>query len=301
VVYTTGEGQTGLAKRIAAVATEFDSLTGSRFPTLRIMARLLDVQDTKDFIAAVKLQTADWAVPIRVMAFDTFNRAIVGGSESEGKDVARLLDADGRIKDAFACATLYAHHPGKAEGNDLRGHSSLMGDTDVNAVFCGASGTRTIEIRKQKDDEGGGVFGYSLRQIELGSHEKTGEIVTSCLVDWVDGEIARSVRSAGKPWPRGLTLLHDIITAAVLESGIDHRPDGNGPAVKAVPLEDIRALHKRQFLGSGDGDRTAAERQAFTRNIKRARDMRLIAGEAVGGREIIWTTTKQLLTVTGTA
>jgi RecA-family ATPase len=152
VVYTTGEGQTGLAKRVAAVATEFQLSHRHPFLYIRTMPRLLDVQDTKDFIAAVKLQTADWAVAIRLMAFDTFNRAIVGGSESEGKDVARLLHADNQIKDAFGCATLYAHHPGKAEGNDLRGHSSLMGDTDVAAVFSGTTGTRTIEIRKQKDD-----------------------------------------------------------------------------------------------------------------------------------------------------
>jgi RecA-family ATPase len=126
-VYVTGEGQTGLAKRIAALSSEFELTGGSPFLYVRTMPRLLDQQEVRDFVAALKIQIAGWSAPLRVIAFDTFNRAIVGGSENEGKDVAKLLDADRRIKDAFGCATIFAHHPGKAEGNDIRGHSSLRG------------------------------------------------------------------------------------------------------------------------------------------------------------------------------
>jgi RecA-family ATPase len=195
-VYVTGEGQGGLAKRVAAVAAEFEMSATDTFLYMRVMPRLLYDQEVKDFIAAVKLLTAHWTVPIRIIGFDTFNRAIVGGSESEGKDVAKLLDADNRIKEAFSCATMYAHHPGKAEGNFSRGHSSFQGDPDVNAAFSGKSGTRTIEIKKQKDDEDGNVIGYSLRQVRLGSHIKTGEPVTTCVVDWVEGAPRQSLLQA---------------------------------------------------------------------------------------------------------
>jgi RecA-family ATPase len=119
-VYVTGEGQGGLAKRVAALAQEYELSEADAFLYLRVMPRLLEEQEVKDFIAAIKLLTAAWTVPIRVIGFDTFNRAIVGGSESEGKDVAKLLDADSKIKEAFRCATIYAHHPGKAEGNFAR-------------------------------------------------------------------------------------------------------------------------------------------------------------------------------------
>jgi hypothetical protein len=190
-----------------------------------------------------------------------------------------------KIKEAFGCATVYAHHPGKAEGNFSRGHSSLQGDPDVVAAFSGKSGTRTIEIKKQKDDEDGTVIGYSLRQVRLGRHTKTGEPVTTCVVDWVEG---KSVKSPSRPWPKALTLLHDIITTTAIEAGFDHRPNGDGPLVRAVSLNDVRRRHKKQFVGIGDGDCNARERTAFSRNLGTARNNHLIGGELIAGKEMIW-------------
>ena len=285
-VYVTGEGQAGLAKRISAIANEFEITNQSPFLYVRRMPRFLDPQEISDFIAAVENRIADWTVPIRCIGFDTFNRALVGGSENEGKDVARLLDADNRIK--FSCATMFAHHPGKAEGNDIRGHSSLLGDTDVTCIFSGKSGTRTIEVKKQKDEDDGALFGYSLRPVHLGMHKISGDPVTSCLVNWVDSETARGAKATSSRWPRSLTFLNDVIAAAVLEVSIDHRPYGDGPMVKAVPIEHVRALHRRRYVGNGDGDRAEAERKAFNRSLRAAPDARLVAGEMVGIRELIW-------------
>ena len=204
VVYVTGEGQGGLAKRIAALIAELELEATSPFIYMNRMPHLLDPQQVADFIAAVKLQTAGWKVPLRIIAFDTFNRAIVGGSENEGKGRGRLLEADNEIKRALNCSTMFAHHPGKAEGNDTLGHSSLFGDTDVTAVFSGSTGIRSIKIKKNKDGEGGGVFGYSLRQVYLGDHKKSGKPVTTCVVDWVrrcgqDYEILRQPQMAARP------------------------------------------------------------------------------------------------------
>jgi hypothetical protein len=288
-VYVTGEGQGGLAKRVAALAQEYELSEADAFLYLRVMPRLLEEQEVKDFIAAIKLLTAAWTVPIRVIGFDTFNRAIVGGSESEGKDVAKLLDADSKIKEAFRCATIYAHHPGKAEGNFSRGHSSLQGDPDVIAAFSGKTGTRTIEIKKQKDDEDGKVIGYSLRQVQLGHHAKTGELVTTCVVDWVEGASVKAPKAS--PWPKSLTQLLQALTTAAIESGFDHQIP-SGPLVKAVPQSLVRQIFLKRYVGGeGDGeDRSAAAARAWTRAVKAARDSNLIAGEEILGKQVIWST-----------
>jgi hypothetical protein len=149
----------------------------------------------------------------------------------------------------------------------MRGHSSLRGDTDVTTVFSGNSGVRTIEVKKQKDEEGQQMFGYSLRKVDLGIHLKSGDRVTTCLVDWVDGETARNVKASSSPWPKGLTLLSDVLACAILEAGFDHRPSGNGPLLKAVLLDHVRALHKKRYIGTGDGGRVEAERKAFARYL----------------------------------
>jgi hypothetical protein len=288
-VYVTGEGQGGLAKRAAAVEAEFKMSATDPFLYMSVMPRLLDDQEVKDFIAAVKQLTAHWTVPIRIIAFDTLNRAMVGGNENEGKDVAKVLDADNRIKEAFGCATMYAHHPGKAEGNFSRGHSSLQGNPDVIAAFSGKSGTRTIEIKKQKDDEDGNVISFLLRQVTLGAHAKTGKPVTSCVVDWSEGP---SVKASTKQWSKGLNFLRDMITTAIVEQGIDHSVRGSGPLVKAVDANHVRALHNKHFVSNG-GNRQEAERKAYGRNMRIAHSERLIAGETITNKngnelELIW-------------
>ena len=292
VIYVTGEGQGGLAKRIAALIAELDLEATSPFIYMHRMPHLLDPQQVSDFIAAVKLRTANWTVPIRIIAFDTFNRAIVGGSESEGKDVARALEADNEIKRAFSCATMFAHHPGKAEGNDIRGHSSILGDTDVIGVFNGKTGVRSITIKKNKDGEDGGVFGYSLRQVYLGTHRRTGKPVTTCVVDWVSPDVAKAMKSSGTgKWPKGLKLVYDAITSAILENGIEHRVGGDGPVVRAVAVSEPRKVHNQRYVSTGDGDREEAEKKAWHRNFKAARNTDLIGGETVGGEELIWIAT----------
>jgi hypothetical protein len=289
VVYVTGEGQGGLAKRISALVSELDLEATSPFIYMNRMPHLLDPQQVSDFIGAIKFRTAGWTVPLRIIAFDTFNRAIVGGSENEGKDVGRLLEADNEIKRALSCSTMFAHHPGKAEGNDTRGHSSLFGDTDVTAVFSGKTGTRSITIKKNKDGEGGGVFGYSLRQVHLGTHKKSGKPVTTCVVDWVSADAAKAMKSSSNgKWPKGLKLVFDAVTSAILESGVEHRVGGDGPAVRAVAVRNARDVHAQRYVSTGDGDPKEAEKKAWQRNFRQARNSELIGGENVVGQELIW-------------
>jgi hypothetical protein len=290
VAYVVGEGQGGLAKRISAVIAELKLEATSPFIYMHRMPHLLDPQQVSDFIAALKLRTAKWTVPVRLIAFDTLNRSLVGGSEIEGKDIGRLLDADAQIKRAFInCATMFVHHPGKAEGNDTRGHSSLHGDTDVNGIFSGSTGVRSIKIKKNKDGEEGCVFGYSLRQIHLGTHKKSRQPVTTCVVDWVASDVAKAMRSSttGK-WPKGLRLVYDAVTSAILESGREHRVGGDGPAVRAVAVRAARDVHAQRYVSTGDGDAKEAEKKAWQRNFREARNTNLIGGETAGGQELIW-------------
>lgn len=289
-IYVTGEGQAGLSKRIAALTNKFDIKPTSPFLYVRTMPRLLEPDQVRDFVTAIKFKIERWEVPIRIIAFDTLNRAIVGGSENEGKDIAKLFDADNRIKDAFECASIYAHHPGKAEGNDTRGHSSLLGDSDVVAIFTGKTGMRTMEVKKQKDDADGQVFGYTLRQVHLGMHKISGDAVTSCVVDWAESGSAQAARSAKTSWPKGLTQLYDALTAAVIDCGQDHRVASDGPVVRAVGVDAVRLIHRTRYVHSGDGDRDEAVRKAFSRNLKAATDNRLITAELVKGQQLLWST-----------
>jgi hypothetical protein len=114
-------------------------------------------------------------------------------------------------------------------------------------------------------------------------------------VDVADGKRSFVVVPADGPpvtksnrWTRGLSVFRDAATGAILAEGQDHRPGGNGPIVKAVTVEAVRGRHSRLYVHSGDGDRAAAERQAWGRVLRQARNSRLIGSEHSCGRDFVW-------------
>jgi hypothetical protein len=152
----------------------------------------------------------------------------------------------------------------------------------------GKTGTRTVEIRKQKDGETGTILGYSLTPIEVGTHKKSGELVTTCTVDWIDSETTKRVKASRAEWPKGIIQIRDAITAALIDAGEDYRVGGDGPMVKAVLIERAREAHRKRYVGTGDGDHDEAARKAWNRNIKRAAHEGLIAAETIDGQKRIW-------------
>ena len=77
-----------------------------------------------------------------------------------------------------------------------------------------------------------------------------------------------------------------------IQGGRNHRPFGDSPEVRAVDVEQVRTIHKRRYVsGSGKDEkkRNAAERQAWSRALKDAREGSLIGGETLpSGIELLW-------------
>ena len=63
---------------------------------------------------------------------------------------------------------------------------------------------------------------------------------------------------------------------------------GDGPMVKAVNVTAARSIHLHRYVSAGEGDREAAERQAWRRNFQKARQSDLIGAETANGQELIW-------------
>jgi hypothetical protein len=51
---------------------------------------------------------------------------------------------------------------------------------------------------------------------------------------------------------------------------------------------DARNVHVQRYVSTGDGDPKEAEKKAWQRNFREARNTGLIGGETVGGQELIW-------------
>lgn len=90
-------------------------------------------------------------------------------------------------------------------------------------------------------------------------------------------------------WPRSLTQLSDAISAAILDNGFDHQVGGQGPTVRAVHLERVRAIYRKNYPALLDTKRPhdTADR-ALARALKEAKDSYLIGSETILNKPVIW-------------
>ena len=58
--------------------------------------------------------------------------------------------------------------------------------------------------------------------------------------------------------------------------------------VKACLVSDVRTEHQRLYVHNGEGDRSEAERKAWSRALKTARGSHLISGENTNEQDFIW-------------
>ena len=146
---------------------------------------------------------------------------------------------------------------------------------------------RTASVTKANDMAEGPLFSFTSEVHTFGTDED-GDPITVNIVSSEPVAISAPKANRAGRWPKGLKLVHEAVTGALLENGTDHCINGDGPMVKATSVTTARAIHAQRFVSTGDGDAAAAERQAWRRNFAKARQSDLIGGETSKGEELIW-------------
>jgi len=226
-------------------------------------------------------------VPIGLVIIDTFAKLIAagGGDENSAKDQGLVFANVQRVKNATDTHVALIGHTGKDESKGSRGSNAILGDVDVMVTISGDGEIRTATVAKANDAPEGPLFSFKSEVHEFG-HDEDGDPITVNVVS--SEEVSGRSASRGSRWPKGLKMVHEVITGALIEKGKDHRVNGHGPTVRAVDVMVARSIHAIRFVSAGDGDREAAERQPWRLNFKIAREQDLIAGETIGGQELIW-------------
>jgi hypothetical protein len=226
-------------------------------------------------------------LPTGLAIFDTHAKLIAagGGDEDKAKDQGRLFANLQRVKNDAYCHIALIGHTGKDEGRGARGSNAFLGDVDVMVTISGDD-IKTATVIKANDAPEGPLFSFKSEVFEFGIDED-GDPVTVNIVS--PEEVSVQSEQKGKAgWPRGLKLVHDAVAEAVISQGAPHRLGGDGPTVRAVTVASARQIHSQRYVSNGDGDRGAAERKAWQRNFKEARDRDLISGANVAGTDLIW-------------
>jgi hypothetical protein len=216
--------------------------------------------------------------PIDFIVADTVSRSLAGGDENSSKDMGGFVRNCDLIRSETGTHLCGLHHLGKDESRGARGHSLLKAalDTELTATKAGRIGT--LELTKQRDGPDGTRWGFAIEPVDISDGKRSIVVVPA----------DTPTMPKGNRWTRGLTVFREAVQEAVIAHGQEHRPARNGSVVKAVPVEDARAEHNRLYVHGGVGDRAEAERKAWARALKAARDSHLIGSENSCGRDFVW-------------
>lgn len=265
---------------------------GGEAPPIAIMTdrpNLLDSRNVPLFVKTIRHIGDELGAPIGFLQFDTFAKMIAagGGDEDKAKDQGRVFSNIQHIKTELDCHVALIGHTGKDESRGSRGSNAILGDVDMLVQISGGD-IKTAIVTKANDAPEGRLFSFRSDIHEFGQDEDGDPITVNIAV--LADEAAAVTDQRARSLSSGVRLFIDCVAEAAINGATAHVVSGDGPTVRAVTLDDARAIHRRKYVNAGGGDRNTAERQAWKKNFERARSYGLIGAEHSNGRELLWVT-----------
>src|SRR5260370_5095335 len=187
----------------------------------------------KKVIMTIREAEAAVGVPIGLVIIDTFAKLIAagGGDENSAKDQGAVFDNVQRVKNATDTHVALIGHTGKDESRGARGSNAILGDVDLMVTISGDL-IRTATVTKANDAPEGPLFSFKSEVHEFGTDED-GDPITVNVVSSEAVDASQSVTHRGGKWPKGLKLVHESITAALIRRCVGLPLTGAQPYVRA--------------------------------------------------------------------
>jgi hypothetical protein len=224
---------------------------------------------------------------------DTMAAAAGFDDENSNSEAQRVMNVLTALAHRFRCLVLVVDHFGKTAETGTRGGSAKEGSADaVLAILADRSLSGNVSnprmaVRKLRGAQTGSEIPFDRKVVNLGS-DKNGQPQTTLVIQWKQEGAA--VQKAGADMWRPLVVFRDALFNVLVEQGIERRPFPDGPMIRAVDIELVRAEFYKRYPADGDTDakRQDARRKAFNRNLKKAQEQRLIGVAVAGGVTSIW-------------
>lgn len=252
VVYVALEGQVGFERRLHALRATYSP--SDKFFWITQSADLHGgVGDTQGLVDAVLKAEAG------LLVIDTLARAMGAGSENEGRDMGLLIESLDFIRRETGAHVCVVHHSGKDSARGMRGHSSLLGASDMALEVKRDGDIRSVRVVKSKDGRDGDEHGFALDVVDLGT-DADGDQITTCLIRETGAvqpaaRVALTTRERG--WLNDLTALFAEPDMAIVAS-----PREEMAPIQILTREQVRDGLKRKGRfdlnphgGLTDGDR----------------------------------------------
>jgi len=233
VVYFVGEGQLGMRKRVAALASQ---LSADVIPHVEFYPYAFDApKSTKEIVGVLQEVEHKFGQPPGLAIFDTLNRYYGGRNENSTEDMTVYLNGGTtlieRYPDLHVC---HVHHKGKDPTRGMRGASSLHGalDTELECSKLRDNESEVV-VRKQKDGEEGMHLRFPLEQVEVRLED--GKTETSCIVKYDATPLSPCEE------PKGylgdvVAVLREMTRAGILHNEVDYKQC----------LDGVRTLHSEK-------------------------------------------------------
>ena len=261
VIYCAMEGAHGIQNRVAAFALAC-GLAGQEIPfaIIPVALNLLDPEaDTSRLIDAIAEAAVRMAIPVGLVVMDTLSRAMAGGNENSPEDMGALVANSDRIRQATGAHVAWIHHSGKDQAQGARGHSLLRAatDTEIEISRPDNDSPSVAKVTKQRELEIDGVFGFSLKRVELGLNHR-GKPVTSCVVEPTDERPAKPRISLTNGEAMALRILHDVMATQPVQVPYQAAQAG-------VTAAASKQAWRETFFARSTADSHEAKKKAFNR------------------------------------
>jgi hypothetical protein len=242
----------------------------------------------------------EFGLPLGLIVIDTvaacagYTRA---GDENDPAAAQAVMNVLKALAEALSCFVLGVDHFGKNMEAGTRGASSKESASDLvlaclgdKSVSGSVSNTR-LAVRKNRGGQQGQEFPFTLRVVETAEPDDDGEPITSMVVDWEPNTpCGDQPRPGPDPWAQtrredqraAVLRLKRVMMSAMAEHGVERQMPPDGPAVRMIDQEVVRALYYAQTPVDGTPKQKAdARRQQFKRALNWAEAQELIASHEI--------------------
>ena len=243
VLYVAAEGGLGLTERLQAFWLHHEL---QEAPSFYLLPTGIDLCGTEADALEV-IREAHILDDVVLIVIDTLARAMAGGNENGPDDMGAFLRNCDRIREQTGAHVMIIHHSGKDTSKGGRGHSSLRAAVDAEIeVSKDASGTVTVESKKQRDRRTDDKFSFVLEAVQLGMDED-GEPISSCVLIPTDAPAHKKSRRS-PAISRAVAVLNDLL----LERGVRGIPKTGMRELTFVRMSDFRTALEHANISASD-------------------------------------------------
>jgi len=162
VLYVNADGGIGFKERVVAWEQEMGLTHPFEFLVIQEAVNLMQTSEVIEVVEKIKQQPeAAWP---KLVVIDTLARCMAGGDENSTGDMGIVIRNCNYLQRELKCTVLLVHHTGWAEGERMRGNSSLHAAADAVIRVVNEAGIHRVSCEKQRNGDRFPSFAFRLEK-----------------------------------------------------------------------------------------------------------------------------------------